>query len=282
MSDRETVALLVLLRQRHWQKYSTFCSEYDKAARKVDASLVGTAPSRAQLARWTSGSLIKLPYPDHCRVLEEMFDGWTAQRLFSKWGSIGPRAESADVESSPKYGMSGVVGVFATRSAFSSVLPPHDLFDGARRIRLAGLSLNSICQQYPTRSLARNIDGGVKVCCLFLDPTGKNMSEREREEGFDGGELASLTRLNIASLVRLRDELSAEAAGEIEIGVYDEPIRYNITIIDEGQCIVQPYIPRIRGIESPTFVARKEVEDGSIFDVFCETFSYLKDRSKFL
>ena len=24
-----------------------------------------------------------LPYPDHCRVLEEMFPGWTAEQLFS-------------------------------------------------------------------------------------------------------------------------------------------------------------------------------------------------------
>jgi hypothetical protein len=39
-------------------------------------------PSRAQLHRWLTDSLRGLPYPDHCRVLEEMFPGWTAEQLF--------------------------------------------------------------------------------------------------------------------------------------------------------------------------------------------------------
>jgi hypothetical protein len=44
---------------------------------------VHSYPSRAQLHRWLSGSVRSLPYPDHCRVLEEMFPGWTAEQLFS-------------------------------------------------------------------------------------------------------------------------------------------------------------------------------------------------------
>lgn len=64
MPERPSL-LKALLRQRHWQKYGTFCAEYDKAARRVDADLAGTYPSRAQLQRWESGSLRGLPYPDH-------------------------------------------------------------------------------------------------------------------------------------------------------------------------------------------------------------------------
>ncbi len=29
-----------------------------------------------------SGQVKKLPYPDACRVLEKMFEGWTADELF--------------------------------------------------------------------------------------------------------------------------------------------------------------------------------------------------------
>jgi hypothetical protein len=76
------VRLKALLRERHWQTYRTFNAEYDKAARKVDPVLVGNGPSRAQLHRWTSGEVKGLPYPDHCRVLEKMFLGWTAEQLF--------------------------------------------------------------------------------------------------------------------------------------------------------------------------------------------------------
>lgn len=73
--------LKVLLQERHWQTYRTFQREYDKAARSLDAALVGTWPSRAQLGRWLSGGLKGLPCPDHCRVLEKMFPGWTAEQL---------------------------------------------------------------------------------------------------------------------------------------------------------------------------------------------------------
>ncbi len=78
----EAIRLKQLLRERHWQKYATFCREYDRAATVIDPSLAGSAPSRGQLHRWLGGELKGLPYPDHCRVLEGMFPGWTADQLF--------------------------------------------------------------------------------------------------------------------------------------------------------------------------------------------------------
>ena len=83
MSERP-VLLKLLLRERHWQNYATFCAEYDKAAARIDPDLTRSYPSRAQLHRWLTGSLRSLPYPDHCRVLEEMFPGWTAEQLFQR------------------------------------------------------------------------------------------------------------------------------------------------------------------------------------------------------
>jgi hypothetical protein len=80
--SEQPILLKVLLGQRHWQNYSTFCAEYDKAARRVDDALEQTFPSRAQLHRWLSGSLRGLPYSGHCRVLEEMLPGWSAEQLF--------------------------------------------------------------------------------------------------------------------------------------------------------------------------------------------------------
>jgi hypothetical protein len=74
--------LKVLLGQRHWQNYATFCAQYDKAAARTDPALTGSYPSRAQLHRWLSGALRSLPHADHCRVLEEMLPGFTAEQLF--------------------------------------------------------------------------------------------------------------------------------------------------------------------------------------------------------
>src|SRR5712691_10865298 len=74
--------LKVLLKEKHWQNYSTFCAQYDKAAQRIDPELAGRYPSRAQLHRWVNGEVRSLPYADHCRVLEEMFPGWTAEQMF--------------------------------------------------------------------------------------------------------------------------------------------------------------------------------------------------------
>lgn len=79
----QPVMLKVLLREKHWQNYSTFCTQYDKAARALDPDLAGSYPSRAQLHRWLTGAVRSLPYADHCRVLEAMFPGWTAEQLFA-------------------------------------------------------------------------------------------------------------------------------------------------------------------------------------------------------
>lgn len=90
MTD-QPILLKILLTQRHWQTYSTFCKEYDKAAKKVDPSLQGGWPSRAQLHRWLTGELKGLPYSGHCRVLEAMFPGKSARELFSTGAVEVPR-----------------------------------------------------------------------------------------------------------------------------------------------------------------------------------------------
>jgi hypothetical protein len=95
----DPILLKALLRERHWQTYRTFCHEYDKAAREIDPGLVGSWPSRAQLHRWLSGGLKGLPYPDHCRILEAMFSGHTAQQLFGSLSESGVELRDASGES---------------------------------------------------------------------------------------------------------------------------------------------------------------------------------------
>lgn len=99
----ETTLLSVLLRERHWQKYATFRAEYDKAARSIDPALIGTWPSRAQMHRWLSGTLKGLPYPDHCRVLEEMFPGWSAEQLCDPCPGGKATTQSPTVGSPTRY-----------------------------------------------------------------------------------------------------------------------------------------------------------------------------------
>ncbi|GGQ42989.1 hypothetical protein [Couchioplanes azureus] len=78
-----TTLLKALLRERHWQKYVTFCKEWDRVATQLDPDLVGAYPSRSQLARWLAGDLKGLPHPDACRILEGLFPGLAAPQLFA-------------------------------------------------------------------------------------------------------------------------------------------------------------------------------------------------------
>lgn len=80
--DAKPVVLKVLLQHRHLQTHRAFCREYDRVAAKVDSTLRGGWPSKAQFYRWLAGELVGLPYPDHCRILESMFPGWTVNQLF--------------------------------------------------------------------------------------------------------------------------------------------------------------------------------------------------------
>lgn len=284
----------VLVQQKHWNKYITFCAQYDKAAARVDRTLVGTWPSRGQFHRWLAGQLVGLPYSDHCRVLEHMFPEWTATDLFAPCPEGLPTTPAATRDSQPRLSpdpitsdtqtgqgpLADVSAVFTSRSEFAAAMPPHTLLDGARDIRAVGLSLNMLCQHYPDQGMRALVEGGTTVHCLFLDPEGTAMKTREHEEGYPEGQLATLTALNIQILTqRVRDKLSDEARDRLRIAVYDETVRFNITIADDT-CVVQPYLPDARGVDSPTLVlCRDLVPAGGLFSVFEQVFTSLWERS---
>ncbi len=114
----------VLVQQKRWQNYTTFCRQYDKAARAVDPQLMGTWPSRAQLHRWISGDVKRLPYPDHCRILERMFPDWTVEQLF-EFVPLEPEADSVGTPSEDAMLARIVSAMQSPDSAAASWAPPH-------------------------------------------------------------------------------------------------------------------------------------------------------------
>lgn len=290
MADKPIV-LKVLLRQRHLQGHRAFCKEYDKLAQQTEPDLVGHWPSKAQFYRWLSRDLLGLPYAHHCRILEAMFPGWTAEQLFQEHtGSIELVSEppnAANTVNRPKpapqtaQGTADVTAVYPSRPAFSHEVPPHKLFDGSGQINMVGLSLNLLCQSYPDRSLLDLLESGTVVQCLFLNPAGRYIKEREQEETQPEGVLSTLTTLNIQTLQRLQGKLSPEARGNLRIRTYDEAIRFNITVVDDATCVVQPYLPDTRGVESPTLVIEKQhTGPPGLFETFSQVFESMWARSK--
>jgi hypothetical protein len=285
--------LAVLLEDRGLHRYGSFCLAYDKAARSVDGK-PGSAPSRAQFHRWLTGDLRSVPYTDHCRVLEHMITGYTAGQLFSACpdGVIPEPARQSRERARPASpaavgeaasiggALADVAGVFVSRSEFASRVQPAVLFDGARRIRMAGLSLNLICQQVPERYVQQLVTDGTELHCLFLEPGGEAIRAREREEAYTPGHLTNLTQLNIDTMLRLRDRLPVDSRDRMHIGVYDETIRFNLILVDDHTCVAQPYMPAARGVDSPTFLIRRNDHGPGLFPVFEQVFEAIAERSK--
>ncbi|WP_329430642.1 hypothetical protein OG339_22350 [Streptosporangium sp. NBC_01495] len=77
-----------LLAKRHLTSRAAFAGEYDKVARGLGKNFIGSAPSAEQFKRWLTCKVKTLPRADHCRVLEKMFPGYSAEELLSPYDPI--------------------------------------------------------------------------------------------------------------------------------------------------------------------------------------------------
>lgn len=291
--NAKPIVLKALLQQRHLQTHSAFRREYDRVAEKLDRALKAGWPSKAQFYRWLSGELVGLPQVDHCRVLEGMFPGWAVAQMFEVHdgpinfipeppGTAQPRTTPRPIPASVpvRPSVADLTSVFPSRSEFIQELPPRKLFDGAQRIRMVGLSLNLLCQHYPDTLLLKMLESGGTVECLFLDPEGESIGRREREESHPAGLLSTLTDVNIKALQRIRAKLTPDARDNLTIRTYDETVRFNITIVDDEVCVVQPYLPDARGVESPTLIMEKQPDGTGLYDTFTQVFMSMWERAE--
>jgi Domain of unknown function (DUF5919) len=192
-----------------------------------------------------------------------------------------PRTSAPDLEKelfSERF--ADLVATFPSRAAFSSAMPPHVLFARAGEVSISGLSLNLICQQLTDQSLSELIDGGCTMRCLFLAPHGQSIQAREKEEDYPAGHLSALTEMNIHILMKLRSRLAEEAQSRLRIRTYDEPLRFNIVLVDRRLAVVQPYMPAVRGVDSPTFFLRRQPSGLGLMPAFESVFTWLWDRGK--
>ncbi|WP_245651953.1 DUF5919 domain-containing protein [Streptosporangium amethystogenes] len=128
-------------------------------------------------------------------------------------------------------------------------------------------------------SSKRLLESGTEIRCLFLGPRGNAIRAREDEEGYEDGTLTTLTALNISMLNRLTANLTPQAAELLELRVYDETIRFNILIVGWTTCVVQPYLPQARGVDSPTIVINDNTAADGLFPVFDQVFTSMRERS---
>ncbi|WP_263105934.1 SAV2148 family HEPN domain-containing protein [Kitasatospora sp. DSM 101779] len=161
-----------------------------------------------------------------------------------------------------------VVAVHPDRVRLQRELPVEDLLDGARRLDAVGIGLGMLCQNYTGKRLVRLAGEGCRVRLLFLNPASSSVRRRERELGLGRGELGRSIEMNIMHVRRVRARL--RDPGGFEIRVFDEMPRFTAYLVEgprvTGQTggrrrsgdigVVQPYLRRARGIESPAIVLR--------------------------
>lgn len=175
----------------------------------------------------------------------------------------------------------GLTNVFLTRTEFTSQNPTSILFECASHIQMSGISLNLLCQQFADRRLRALIEDGTCIECLFLDPKGRAIRLREEEEEVHAGELSALTEININWIKRVRDNLPKECMPLLRIGIYDQVVRFNFIFIDGELCVAQPYLPGLRGLDSPTLMIKRLAEPG-LYQTFCSSFQWIQDKSEFV
>lgn len=176
-----------------------------------------------------------------------------------------------------------VIGVHPDRVRLQRQLPVEDLFGSAHRLDAIGIGLGLLVQNYPGRRIVRLAESGCRVRLLFINPASSAVRRRERELGLGRGELSRSVEMNIMHMRRVRSRL--RDTGAFEIHVFDETPRFTAYLVDgdsaDGIAVVQPYLRKARGIESPALVLRgggRDIVHGAsgdshgLFDIYREEF----------
>ncbi|MFR9751879.1 hypothetical protein ACL02S_12690 [Nocardia sp. 004] len=134
--------LKILLAERHLKSHPDFLAAYDSYAAQLDPPIPpGYGPAKAQYYQWLSGRMVGLPRNYHCRVLEQMFPGWTIEELFQTADSATPgtrwqRARLPD----PEVRLETFLGTEMATSGITMVYPAFGLTDAATDARQAAES----------------------------------------------------------------------------------------------------------------------------------------------
>jgi hypothetical protein len=188
-----------------------------------------------------------------------------------------------------------VAGVHPDRVRLQRQLPAAELFGGARRLEAIGTGLGLLVQNYPGRRLVRLAESGCRVRLLFLNPASGAMRRRERELGLKRGELSRSVETNILHVRRVRSRVRDPEA--FEIHVFDDTPRFSAYFVDgdgpDGVAVVQSYLRRSRGMETPALVLRRagreivpgdddRAADGemSLFETYREEFEWSWEHSR--
>ncbi|WP_232247750.1 SAV2148 family HEPN domain-containing protein [Kitasatospora azatica] len=269
-----TLPQLRELMVQHWPCFEPYLDD----RREIELALDELEVARHVVSRNRSLSATVLAQTERAaaRVLG-LLDGRPA-------GAVGLPADVIEELVAGRY--ADVAAVHADRVRLQRDLPVEDLLAGARRLDALGIGLGMLCQNFTGKRLVRLAAEGCRVRLLFLNPASSAVRRRERELGLGRGELSRSIEMNIMHVRRVRARLRDQ--GAFEIRVFDETPRFTAYLVEGARLpgsrrrtgdlgVVQPYLRRARGIESPALVLRaspgapEDAEPG-LLDVYREEF----------
>jgi transcriptional regulator with XRE-family HTH domain len=172
--------------------------------------------------------------------------------------------------------------IYRTRTEFNREFSYPRMFENAHSIQAAGISLNAIAMNYDRDLIKKAImEDNCHLQLCFLDPKGNRTTERDEEEGYELGVLASFTNTNLIVIGGLRKEiakLDAQKSKLLELRIYNMIPRFNIFIVDDALMTVQSY-GYGRGEETPTLVLERKTQ-GGLFDFYTSIVKRILENSK--
>lgn len=281
------MVLKVLLQHRHLQTHRAFCREYDRVAAKVDPTLRGGWPSKAQFYRWISGELVGLPYPDHCRILESMFPDWKVAQLFQTHnGGIDfiPEPDKPQATTKPNQPVPPARSVGPlTEAGISNLWPrtgPAVLGDLVERVNNAreeitvfGLTRNFYAKD-DMLPLFETKASEIPVTFYVMDPNCDSRRDRYRIEPVEAAmeDPARYTREILRPLFDASQRMvPTTSSGGMRIFTFNFPCSFAMEKIDRS-CRVMLYGHGKRGTEGPMLV----------FDEGTPYWTYFTDQIKWL
>lgn len=269
-----TLPQLRELMVQHWPCFEPYLDD----RREIELALDELEVARHVVSRNRSLSATVLAQTERAaaRVLS-LLDGRPA-------GAAGLPADIVEELVAGRY--ADVAAVHADRVRLQRDLPVEDLLEGARRLDALGIGLGMLCQNFTGKRLVRLASDGCRVRLLFLNPASSAVRRRERELGLGRGELSRSIEMNIMHVRRVRARL--RDPGGFEIRVFDEMPRFTAYLVEGTRLpgsrrrtgdlgVVQPYLRRARGIESPALVLRAgsagtEGAEPGLLEVYREEF----------
>ncbi len=198
-----------------------------------------------------------------------------------KGNALAPGKEERDLRSALE-AWGELQHIYPNRTEFNRDIPYVQMFEEVHDILAVGISLNAIAMNYGKGNIMKAIlERKATISLCFLDPNGANCAEREREEEYSPGQLASLIRINIAFMESIRNSIrriDPDSVGQLKLMMYDLPPRFNLYIFDNMRMVVEAY-GYVRGEDTPTFALQRQSDSG-LFNFYASQVRHIFEQAK--